>query len=182
MPHFARISPYVKFPHGSGLPGKVWDKHFPAMLSDLGASAKFVRALEERDGEHFAGVGLPIMASEYELSSVVLMLSSELTPIARAFEAWAVDTSDEQGCMRLESYMYPRSAAPFRETSKDAYFCPGEGLVGKAWASCTPIAVERLEDVESERVVSAKYCGLESAIALPICAGRNIRGVFVMYP
>ena len=152
------------------------------MLTNVGGSAKFARALAEQPGEHFSGIGLPVMVSEYELTSVILMLSSDMSPIARAYEAWAIDGEGEEQCMRLESYLYPSNAAPLREISQNSYFCPGEGLVGKAWANATPICVEHLEEVETQRVVGAKYCGLEGAIALPVCAGRNVRGVFVMYP
>ena len=85
LERFSRISKFVKFPHGAGLPGQVWETRFPKIIEELGSSPNFMRAAGARADGLSVGIGLPVMANEHDLDSTFLILSSERTPVAKVF-------------------------------------------------------------------------------------------------
>ena len=101
LTRFGTVSQYVRFPRGSGLPGQVWEQRFPKIIHGLGKSPTFMRGAGAAADGLDVGVALPVMRSEHDLESVVLMLSSARSPIAQAFEVWTTNESESQ--MQLHS-------------------------------------------------------------------------------
>lgn len=92
------ISRYVRLPKGADLPGQIWKHGRPELIHDPGQSCRFMRPLKAEDGIDLA-VGLPLNVKNGFASSVVMMLNSELSPLADGIEVWtcvAEDSEDEE--------------------------------------------------------------------------------------
>ncbi|EAQ77916.1 hypothetical protein [Blastopirellula marina] len=92
LDYIERITPYVRFPRRSGLPGEVWENRLAACVNNLGASPNFMRSAGARSAGLDFGLGLPFLKSEFELSSVLLMLGSYQAPLFSAVEVWLLDS------------------------------------------------------------------------------------------
>ena len=176
LSRFASISDRVKFPRGSGLPGQSWEDREPKLITGLGTSPNFMRAAGARAGGLDIGVALPVMTTEHELNSVVLLLSSKSTPIAKAFEIWEIN--DGQATLRKVASSGCDASAIEGEAMT---YSKGEGLVGRIWESGVPLVSDELTSLELKRIASLTADGLSSAIGIPIYVGDSIKSVFLMF-
>ncbi|UUO04434.1 hypothetical protein M4951_13635 [Blastopirellula sp. J2-11] len=92
LDYIERITPYVRFPRRSGLPGEVWENRLAACVNHLGTSPNFMRSAGARSAGLDFGVGLPFMKSEFELASVLLVMGSYRLPLFSAVEVWLLDS------------------------------------------------------------------------------------------
>lgn len=175
LSRFASISKQVKFPRGSGLPGQSWENSEAMMLKGLGSSPNFMRAAGARAGGLDVGVALPIFTTEHDLNSVVLLLSSSNTPMARVFEIWEFG-GDEATLRRAECAGEEATLAEATEMT----YSRGEGIVGKVWETGKPFVTDDLTSIERKRIASIAADGLSSAIAIPIYVGSRLSSAFVM--
>lgn len=88
LSHFREISLDVKFPIGVGLPGLTWSKGVPRFLKPLGSSDEFVRASEALEAGLETGIGFPIFGNQFEVQSVLLLLSSARSQFSAEYQAW----------------------------------------------------------------------------------------------
>jgi hypothetical protein len=79
---FEFISRHVRFPKGAGLPGSVWKTGQPRLARDLAHSAGFMRSFAADETELHTGLGLPVGTSAGNSESILLLLSSNVKPIA----------------------------------------------------------------------------------------------------
>ena len=177
LSRFASISRHVRFPRGSGLPGQCWENRRAVIVTGLGSAPNFMRAAGARAGGLDVGAALPVMTSEFELNSVILLLSSKTTPIAQVFEIWDVD--EEQQCLRNRHTTDSRYAETMEKTDEMVYL-RGEGIVGKVWDEGVPLASDNVASIETKRRNSFLASGLSTSIAWPIYVGETIKSVFVM--
>lgn len=137
--YIERITPYVRFPRRSGLPGEVWDKRLAACVNNLGTTPNFMRSAGARSAGLDFGLGLPFLKSEFELASVVLMLGSYQLPLFTAVEVWLPD-SEGTGLERTQRI----AQADTDETT--AKLRLSEGLVGYVAAARFPKLMSMAED------------------------------------
>lgn len=176
LSRFASISEHVKFPRGSGLPGQSWEQRQALLITGLGSSPNFMRAAGARAGGLDVGVGLPVMTTEHDLNSVILLLSSRDTPIAKVFEIWDV----EGRSISLRAGAEVDCEATLEEARSLSYTI-GEGLVGKVVETGVPFVTDDLPAVERKRLASLHADEISSVIAMPIYVGESIKSVFVMF-
>ena len=178
LERFGVISQHVKFPRGSGLPGETWESHFPLLVSNLGRSKAFMRAAGAKADGLATGLGVPVMRTALELDSVVVLLSSARTPLARAIEVWGRDA--EQDELRICQADYG-SLSELADASRSLRCASGEGLAGRAWQSGAPEATESAEEFESARAHLLVQHGLTTAVSVPAYVGSEMTSVVVMY-
>ena len=82
------MSRYVRFPKGAGLPGTVWKTGLPKLVPDLAHNASFMRSFDADETQLSTALGLPVGSTAGHAESILLLLSSQAMPIARAFEIW----------------------------------------------------------------------------------------------
>lgn len=90
------MSRYVRFPKGAGLPGIVWKTGLPKLAPDLARSASFMRSFDADETQLSTGLGLPVGSTAGHSESILLFLSSQAMPIARAFEIWTPQVVTEE--------------------------------------------------------------------------------------
>ncbi|MFI4876462.1 MAG: hypothetical protein ACIALR_14025 [Blastopirellula sp. JB062] len=139
LPYIERITPYVRFPRRSGMPGEIWENRRAACVLDLGESLNFMRASGARSAGLTSGVGLPFMQSEFELANVLLLLGSRQTPLFSQVEIWTPD-DDSAGLVRTGSI--DDAAAK----SSPSRLRLGEGLAGYVAAARYPKLVKADDD------------------------------------
>src|SRR6185295_12427625 len=128
------LSRAMRFVRGEGLPGSTWERGRPRIIADLTTSSSFMRAAAARESDVRSGLSLPVFRGE-SVSHVLLFLSTEATPLARAFEVW---TPDRDGMLQLEQSYYGPGLESFAEASRLTAFAPGAGLPGRVLASSIP--------------------------------------------
>jgi hypothetical protein len=70
----------------------------------------------------------------------------------------------------------------FERATRTARLERGCGLAGRAWASGEPVWVEDvLHETDEPRIVPAMRAGLHGAVAIPLVAGHQVRGVLELF-
>jgi PAS domain S-box-containing protein len=94
---------------------------------------------------------------------------------------WLRDGSDHLRCAdvwRAEGFACPE----FDRATRSARLDRGCGLAGRAWATGEPVWVEDvLRETDEPRIVPALRAGLHGAVAIPIVAGHEVRGVLELF-
>lgn len=176
---FARLSQYVKFPCGAGLPGQVWQTRFPKVIGDLANTPSFVRVSGARADRLTMGLAIPFMNSPWELDSVALLLSSEQSPLARRIEVWRRDEQGDQLVLHsrdsiMDSGKPKHAAGEGPESAAESRLAIGEGVAGRVWEQAAPLV---FHDLSSVGVTTAYH----SAVAFPIFVGETVVSVVAMY-
>ncbi len=104
LTRFQNVSSFVRFEKGSGLPGQVWNSLRAIIHDDLASHSGFLRAAGASAGSLQTAIGIPVAGENYVAS--VLLLSSEVTPMARGFEVWRAD-ADGGYTLKSASYADP---------------------------------------------------------------------------
>lgn len=173
---FARLSRVMRFQVGSGIPGLTWQRGLPMLATELGASTSFLRASAARELDIRCGLSLPLHRSSV-VTTVVLLLSVNITPLARVLEIWMQDAS---GRLRLAESLHTRGLEDFARDNRSVEFAPGSGLVGKVFDTSVPLAIERTATPSFTGHVGADAAQLQLAVGLPIHDGKRARGVVVL--
>lgn len=166
LEHFKTISPYVKFPRGSGLPGETWDDRKSRIIARIDQSKAFMRAAGARKEGLRYGLGIPIMATEHELECVLVILSTVDFPFQQAMETWL--PSEDQTELSLVQTSYAVGISP-PQRSTVSY---GEGIVGQCYASRIPVMMHNSDDDSS--LVPLFDQGARFALAVPIFNGDRL--------
>jgi hypothetical protein len=196
---FSRLSRFVKFPCGGGLPGQVWKMRFPKIVGNLAASPSFFRGNGARIGKLRTGLAIPFMRAPWDLDSVVLLLSSAQTPIARAIETWIIN---EDETLSFHSGAYGRVAADgvavdgvavdgvaaaggashrdeLERVSRTAIFRSGEGVAGTVLQDQLPRVFSDPHSLEPDRACYLQ--GLDTAVGLPIFIGSTLVAITTLW-
>lgn len=182
LDRFARISQYVNFPRGAGLPGQCWETAMPRLVPDLATSKGFLRSSgAESDGLRL-GMGIPIM-QRTELKSVLLMLSSPAAPIAHVHEIWVEDPQAPGQLVRSQGVY--GGLIELKDASTGLTFSRSEldGLPGKAWAAGKPLLLDGMDainDAGFQRGQAVRDAGLSYALALPVVVVDEVRAVVLL--
>ncbi|SFI93805.1 GAF domain-containing protein [Albimonas pacifica] len=97
-------------------------------------------------------------------------------PFIRATEVWVPDAHGAR--LRLASGLYG-DMAEFAAVSGAESFGVAEGLPGKAWAEGRPVVLKGFRGSYFKRTEAAEAAGLTAAVAVPVFAGRTLKGVVV---
>jgi len=166
----------MHFGCGVGLPGLTWQSGLPFLMDDLPSKKTFARwPLAERCGLS-TGLGIPLYRGG-DLSQVLVMLSAQACPIARAFEVW---TPDMHGTLRLEQATYGPGLADFARISRQTWFEPGEGLPGRVSEAARPIVFGNVQAGPFVRHQAAEAAGLEIGVGIPVHDGERLRAVVLL--
>lgn len=169
-------SRHTHFPRGFGLPGRVWKRNMPLVVKDLLRSTAFLRWQEAVEVGINRGIGIPYASPS--CTSVLVLLSARDTPIARRFEIWipnetndalVFDSGDcDQNTLLAEGYQAVKLGK-------------GEGTIGNVWQSEVPAINPRLADNGSAPETSAIAAGLNMVIALPYFVAGQLKAVVAWY-
>jgi len=177
LERFARLSPYIAFPKGSGLPGLAWETGIPQIVDGLGQSPTFMRATGAESEGLEVGFALPCIAGS-SLNGVVLMLSDSSKPIARVFETWLPEQL--AGALRLARHDGAYIAAEAVAKASQHLSVPaGDTWIGRAWATRQPAVVCDSTGNALQRLGAAE-AGLSCGVAIPIIALDDVAAVAVL--
>lgn len=175
LERFRRMSQYLRFPYGAGLPGEVWQTLSPRLIDRLGESSQFLRASgAEADGLN-SGLAVPIVSGDDTLRSVFVLLSANEPPIAQALQTWTPVGES------LELSSVVASDLPEFEQKTGLVCCQrGEGLVGRVLETRRPEAICDFSDEPPELGGIARRAGLSWALAWPVITHGEVQSVCVL--
>lgn len=165
---FGEISRLLQFQSGSGLPGLAWERGIPQLVQNEADTGTFVRASLARECKIESGIAIPIFRGG-ALAHVLVLLSSESTPIARAFEVWV----PHQNKLLLEAAHYEQGLETLAE-SDDEFLEVGDTLPGRALKSGLPVV---LEAPLLAGAGSKEHVAFGSGIAIPVLDHAGVRAV-----
>ncbi len=172
LERFGAMSRLLQFQPGAGLPGVAWQTNEPQLVEDEGKSPMFVRGSIAREYGIASGIAIPIQRSG-RVEHVLVLLSTEATPIAKAFEVWGpVD-----GALKLLRGTYSADLDAFADLTRGLSIPFGEGLPGLAYQSQLPVLLDQLDSPRFVRDEAARAAGLEVGIAIPVYAGDEVKAV-----
>ncbi len=178
LARFGNISQYVNFPMGSGLPGKVWQTGRPQVMEQLAQSPEFLRSTGAENEGLTNGFGLPIIRG-LELRGVLLTLDSQVTSFADTYEVWEPAMAGHAAAMQRTQTIYP-AGSRFGQAGKTLKRQPGEGLIGKAWASRRPELTNELIVMEPNRAPAVEEDHLTYGLAIPVLIADEVRAVALL--
>lgn len=177
MPRFEKISRYVQFPRGSGLPGMLWDTQAPHLLTGLSTSKSFMRAAGAGAEGLSSAIAWPICDYSDKLHSVCLMLSAARSPIARVLQVWQPGETDP--------LILTRTDAPTGDYFRDACVAnppaAGDGLIGAVFENQLPRVIHDLAERSDAISKAATACDLTYTITIPVFAGKELRGLVALW-
>ncbi|MEL7088440.1 MAG: hypothetical protein AAGL98_08390, partial [Planctomycetota bacterium] len=159
-----------------------WETAMPWLVPDLAKAKGFLRSSGAESDGLSVGLGLPLM-QRTELRSVLLLLSSRASPIARVHELW-VEDPDRPGTLTRSQGVYGGSTA-LAEGSRDLTYAidAHDGLPARAWSSGQPVLIEGADAVAAagaRRGDVLREAGLGFALAYPVVVTDRVRAVVVL--
>lgn len=180
LKRFEWLSHRIKFPRGRGLPGIVWETGLPLLMGDLANSNSFLRSQGAADANITTGIGIPFYSSQEtdDIDSVITLLSSNQTPIAKRFEVWRPD--ENKNCLLFKAGI-EHGSPNLEDANSLRSIRKGEGTIGGAWQTGIP-GISR--DIESElamRDQKEAASDFDLLLAIPIFNMNTLNSVVVFY-
>lgn len=147
-------------------------------MEALGQSPDFLRSTGAENEGLTTGFGLPLIRG-LELRGVMLTLDSETTSAARVYEVWEPAMDGQAAAMHRQQVACPADSR-FAHAGRSLGLQPGEGLVGKAWASRRPELTNNLASAEPRRSSAAGEDGLAFGLAIPVLIADEVRAVAML--
>lgn len=173
---FGEVSRRTSFACGEGLPGLVEAERQPRVITELSASARFVRSRGAAFAGLSIGVGFPLVVGDAFAGALVL-LSSEDTPVAGAYEVWS-PALDRRALEIRERFAPGRNA--FAEAPRVLDMAGATALPARAAREERPIATDDLTAHGDAWTEAARQAGLRGGIALPVCDSTGVRSVLAL--
>jgi len=177
LERFGAVSQYVHFPMGSGLPGQVWQNAKPQLIDGLSESANFLRSTGASNEGLTLGFGFPLIRG-LKLCTVLLTLESDASAFASVYEVWEPALRGQAAAMQRTAALCP-SVEGFGE-DKQRWLQPGEGLVGKAWASRRPELSADLGSPDDQHGDWDLASHFTHGLALPVLVADEVRSVAML--
>ena len=139
LPSFEFITRHTKFPKGAGVPGRVWSGGRAIIGNNLQNNASFIRSFGNDPATVTDTVGIPVGLTGGYPKSVLLLLSTLQSPLAREVQLWSYDTplSDE-----TEQSTIPSDRSLFQSLTSESFFSgsvqqEGSNELGEPWQQAT---------------------------------------------
>ena len=171
-------SRHTTFLRGYGLPGRAWKADTAVLIKDIGEAKQFLRAEDAAKSGLNVGLAIPYTNGSDE-TWVVCFLSALRTPIARRFEIW--HPAGDGGALQFHSG-YCSSGADLDKIFSGKTISKGEGVLGRALASASPVIGSDLTGEPSIAARSAAKAGLKQAVVLPVISGIQLQALIAWYP
>jgi hypothetical protein len=169
---FEFMSRRTSFHKGVGLPGMTWEAGAPVFLPDLGKSGRFLRADSAIKVGINRGFAFPV-ANLGDDTYVLAFLSALATPLVRRLEVWSPAGSD--GALYLSEGFCETQG--LLQASTDVAIAPGQGVVGRAYATAVPMVSERAQDEPGP----VGTTGWTAVAALPVLRQGRVTAVVAWY-
>lgn len=176
LDRFRRMTQYLRFPYGAGLPGDVWQTRMPRLMNRLADSTDFLRASgADAEGLDF-GLAVPVVRNQDEIRSVVLLLSSDRSPISQVIQIWT--PNEDRSAFEMTSTI-AAGAPPMASLCHEISCGAGQGLVGTVWQNRRPEVQIGFESEPQPLAELALECGLTWSAGWPVIAHGEVQAVCV---
>jgi len=173
MERFQNVSSFVRFEKGSGLPGQVWSGRLAIVQDDLGNHPGFLRAAGASADLLQSAIGIPVASEQFCCTAV--LISSQSTPIARAFEVW--NRCDDHFELTSCAYMDVEDGFALELGST----CPlDEGILGHAMRIEQAALVEDVPALMLARSSDLAMPSPTAGLAIPHFQGDTVTSICLL--
>lgn len=134
LERFEFISRRLTMMYDRGLPGMAWAKGRPVIIDDLGSTNSFLRAANAAKAGITTGLAIPFIHNDSSVQ-ILTLLSAKGTPIARRFEIWMPNAS--QDLLQFDSGQC-HSGDDLKQKYADTVIKKSEGPIGESWITGRP--------------------------------------------
>jgi hypothetical protein len=173
---FEFISRRTSFHKGIGLPGMAWQADAPVFMPDLGKSSRFLRADSAIKVGINRGFAFPC-ANRGDEHFVLAFLSALATPLVRRLEIWSPAGSD--GALYLAEGFCETQGLLHADPSTG--ITPGQGLIGRSFATAVPMVTERALDETGPAGAAALAADCSAMASLPVLRQGRVSAVLAWY-
>ena len=138
LEYFEFISRKTKIMKSFGLPGQLWEKGLPILMSNLDDTAAFIRGREAKNAGITTALGIPFFDKGIQVY-LMTFLSAKQTPIARQIEIWLPNSETKQ--LEFDNG-FSETGANLSETYQSKTYAKGEGMLGRVWLTGIPAIAE----------------------------------------
>lgn len=171
LERFQNVSSFIRFEHGSGLPGQVWGLGRAVVQNDLSNHPGFLRAAGASAGALQTAIGIPVVGEQF--FATVVLISSSTSPLAKGYEVWCAEGPG----FELVDAAYPEM--PRALQLKIGHVIGREsGMPGLAAEHGGAI---KTVDQALMHAAREETTGLESALAIPTYRDHELDSVSVLY-
>lgn len=164
---FKQYSKSETFDYNEGLPGMAWAEGKPVLLKELN-SRNFKRYTIAKEFNLNLGLAFPVFSGSHLLAVAVFLFSHQENN-AGGIELWVEGKSEG---LILETSYYGADTQ-FVSNSKILQILKGEGLIGQAWQTGLPAAINIADSNYKDRAQPAVAAGVSMGLAFPCCFGVN---------
>lgn len=170
LERFQNVSSFVRFERGSGLPGQVWRDLGFIVHDNLPRHTGFLRAAGASAESLQVAVGMPVQSDQFLASA--LIISSDLAPIARAFEVWR--HADGQFLLEMQAYQNFAPALRFEPGATVSVHGSLPGLALESGMACVTVDPSVLQSGRGGESISGR------GIAIPFFEGERLTSVLTL--
>jgi len=175
-------SRHTTFLRGYGLPGRAWKADSPVLIKDIGEARQFLRAEDAAKSGMNVGLAIPYSNGGHDSRHetwVISFLSALRTPIARRFEIW--HPGADRSTLHFHAG-YCSSGADLDKIYSGKTIRRGEGALGQALASTSPVIGSDLTEETSIAARAALKAGLRQTFVLPVIRSDKVQALIAWYP
>lgn len=172
---FRRQSATMRFPLGTGLPGRVLAQRSPILLDNLSCPSTFSRIAGAETVGLRSGLGLPILSAQPP--SAIVMLAGRAVPLASAIEIWTPQADGQS--LKLDAASYHEESLSASLPRKTA--CrKGEGLPGSVWETEAPMVLGQAQRAAPQLRTATDPTQHEVGIGIPLTDGDRVVAIVVL--
>ncbi len=168
---------HMNFRKGIGLPGITWEIEAPVIMDDLGRTKRFVR----RDSADLSGitrgVGIPLNTTA-DGSWILAILSAMNTPIARRFEIW--HTNETEDALTFASGVC-ESGVDLSNAYMQVQIPKGSSTLGRVLNDGRPWLSSMMNGEDPVIAASCNDVQLTKIFAMPVFANERMTSVIAWY-
>ena len=180
LDRFARVSQFVNFPMGAGLPGLCWQNATAELVPDVGTAKGFLRSSGAESDGLSVGLGLPLLRGA-ELRAVLLLISSNASPFAVVHEVWKTGPDADGPLVRNRGTYGGHVELAEATRGLEAAGAPS---IERARATGLPVLLDGADALaahEPARAAALEAAGLTRAVIIPVPTLHGVRSVAALY-
>ncbi|MEM8736128.1 MAG: GAF domain-containing protein [Planctomycetota bacterium] len=173
LERFENVSSFVRFEQNAGLPGQAASSGSAVVHDDLKNHPGFLRAAGASAGELQTAIALPLFRPEFHAS--VLLISSQVTPIAKYIEVWK--PSDAKS-FTLEQTGSPMATIPSGACDLGTSLSAESGVISQVLSSQSAVLCETSDDLNAGRDSGTPS---DRCLAIPTYSGEQLNNLALVW-
>lgn len=172
-----RLTEFISFPLGQGLPGVAAEQRRPCAGARFAEDPAAVRGVALAAERLIAGVAIPLTDSRTEIDGVFVVFNAESSPLFSVQQIWK-PSADRTRLILTSEYIGGVSSLATQMQTTSAM--PDKGIVDEAWHTRSPVLYTSASDAALEIASSLPGTRLTTGIAIPTIVDGDVVAITVL--